>query len=345
MMQQWLAPVSPEQACGPNLEYDADFLALEDLVRVRHEQEFRRDDGVLIALAPAEIPWPRVLEQAQTMLTRSKDLRLAILLTRALLHVEGFTGIAQGLALIRALLQDHWDGLHPGLEPDDGDPIMRLNALAALNATDSVLGDVRASVIIDSRQHGRLSVRDLEVAQGRVETAGESRLGAPEFEGLLDAARLLHPELPTQAAAALQDLEALCSWLGRKIGRVDSPFLPDLQDLLQLVVTALDSRPGTRCPGREPVAGILEFRPDPLSQDNAAQDILGVVNCRDDVIMILGVLCRYLERNEPTNPVQLLLSRARRMMRMDFLELMRDLAPDGLGQAENILGRQPDGDD
>ena len=60
----------------------------------------------------------------------------------------------------------------------------------------------------------------------------------------------------------------------------------------------------------------------------------------------LAILCQYLEKNEPTNPVQILLRRAQRMMTMNFLQLMQDMAPDGLEQAEKVVGEKLDnGDD
>ncbi len=60
---------------------------------------------------------------------------------------------------------------------------------------------------------------------------------------------------------------------------------------------------------------------------------------------MLDILCQYLEKNEPTNPVQILLRRAQRMMQMDFLELLRDMAPDGLDQAEKVVGARIARDD
>ena len=60
---------------------------------------------------------------------------------------------------------------------------------------------------------------------------------------------------------------------------------------------------------------------------------------------MLALLCQYLEKNEPTNPVQILLRRAQRMMQMGFLELLRDMAPDGLDQAEKVVGERIARDD
>ena len=46
----------------------------------------------------------------------------------------------------------------------------------------------------------------------------------------------------------------------------------------------------------------------------------------------------YYERHEPSSPVPLLLKRAKRLVAKDFMEILRDLAPDGVDQAERISG-------
>jgi type VI secretion system protein ImpA len=346
MKQEWLDPVSAADPCGPELEYDSAFLALEASVRVQPVQEFRRDDGATLSVEPAETRWPSVLEQSQALLARSKDLRLAILLTRGLLHTEGFVGIASGLELIRRLLQDYWEGLHPGLDPDDGDPTMRLNALAALDSNESVLGDLRASFIIDSRRLGRLRVRDLEIAQGRLEPLeGEDVLPPAQLQGLLDAALQQSPQLAGQVAAALQDLDALLGWLGGKVGSATLPALSGLKDMLLLVAATLGHTGGSRPAGLEADARDEANRPSSISQDIPVANIPGAINCREDVVKWLAVLCQYLEQHEPTNPVQILLRRAQRMMNMNFLQLMQDMAPDGLEQAEKVVGDKLGSDD
>src|SRR4029453_5859523 len=86
--------------CGPNLEHDLSFFELEEAARGKPDQ--RPGDAV----KPAENPnWARVINRAQAMLHRSKDLRVAVHLTRALPCTEGIPGLATGLGLIYGLLE------------------------------------------------------------------------------------------------------------------------------------------------------------------------------------------------------------------------------------------------
>lgn len=364
ILQQWRAPLSAACPCGPDLEYDPDFLQLQQLLRARPGQEFRapQQDGRGSRTLPdgAPIAWSEVRELAQALLQRSKDLRLAVWLTRAQLHLEGFCAIDQGLGLIQLLLQDYWDGVHPRLDPDDGDPTMRLNALAALDALDSVAGDVRASLLLDSRQQGQLTVRELELASGRLEPLpGEARPAATQVEAMLEVALRLSPELASVARAAPRQLETIRAVLPDRLGdqhgdRPGGAPLPDLSRLhamLETVAQAVAKSTATALtlepvlPGAEPTGTHRPPAADPWSREGPIVQFPGAINSRQQVVEMLALLCQYLEKNEPTNPVQILLRRAQRMMQMGFLELLRDMAPDGLDQAEKVVGARIARDD
>jgi type VI secretion system protein ImpA len=53
---------------------------------------------------------------------------------------------------------------------------------------------------------------------------------------------------------------------------------------------------------------------------------------------MLDKACEYFHRYEPSSPVPLLLERAKRLMSKDFVEILRDLAPDGIAQFEVVSG-------
>jgi type VI secretion system protein ImpA len=57
-------------------------------------------------------------------------------------------------------------------------------------------------------------------------------------------------------------------------------------------------------------------------------------------VKLLDKICTYYEKNEPSSPVPLLMQRARRMVTMNFLEIMKDLADKGLPQVEAVAGKE-----
>src|SRR5262245_211445 len=160
---------------GPNLEHDLSFFELEEAARGKPEQ--RSGDAV----KPAEEPnWTKVIDLAHATLLRSKDLRVAVYLTRALTCTEGVPGLAAGLGMVHGLLERYWDGIYPLLEADhDNDPTERLNALAPLIDPDAVIKHLRDSFLVNSREHGQLQARDIEIALGRLAPTRASGPGKP----------------------------------------------------------------------------------------------------------------------------------------------------------------------
>jgi type VI secretion system protein ImpA len=59
---------------------------------------------------------------------------------------------------------------------------------------------------------------------------------------------------------------------------------------------------------------------------------------RDDVTSALDRLCGYFAQYEPSSPIPLLLARAKRLVPMTFLEILQELGPDVLTQAQRLQG-------
>jgi type VI secretion system protein ImpA len=72
--------------------------------------------------------------------------------------------------------------------------------------------------------------------------------------------------------------------------------------------------------------------------NNSTQNISGEITSRADVTRELDKLCEYFQKYEPSSPIPLLLQRAKRLVSKDFMEIMKDLVPDGVSQAKNIAG-------
>ena len=128
LIGQLLADVAPDAPCGANLEYDAEFLQLQERATPRAEQQY--GDTVI----PAEAPdWRAVERLALALSARTKDLRVIACLARSWIEQHGIPGYADALALVANLLERRWDDLHPRLDADgEPDPTLRMNALAEI---------------------------------------------------------------------------------------------------------------------------------------------------------------------------------------------------------------------
>ena len=144
---------------GDNLEYDPAFTEME--LAAQPGEESVVGDERIDATDP---DYATVEEKALEVLERSHDLRAAVFLTDALLQKEGLSGFAEATSYIRGCLEQFWDSCHPELDEDDGDPIMRINAVQDLCGQPGGMGgpspvyrSVRRCPLSDSRGFGRFS--------------------------------------------------------------------------------------------------------------------------------------------------------------------------------------------
>ncbi|MEZ2354045.1 type VI secretion system protein TssA [Caballeronia sp. RCC_10] len=333
-----LAPTESMPPVGIDLEYDAAFLAFEALAREGPTRQFD---------APAEPPpWTDVLEQAQALLARSKDVRVAVAWTRAASHVHGLGGFLAGMRLLTGLLERYWDGLYPQLDPDDdNDAALRINALAPLAdaytpfaEAETLLHDLRECEVC--RVHGeRLTVRDILVAQGRLAPQeGAAAASLPRVEGMLANAIAHDPAMLADALDLAQAVQALADCTAQKLGSERAPSMTALTMAARQIaaqfraVAPVDAHD-------EPAVTIAQASPAPAMHRGVASP--GEIATREQAVAALDAVCAFLERTEPTSPAPLLIRRARGLIGKDFLAVMQDLAPDSLAQIHLIAGTRP----
>jgi len=334
-VDQLLAPLADHAPCGEDLEYDPAFLALEELARGKPEQQF--GDTVI----PAQEPdWRQVFENALPLAQRTRDLRLAVLLARAAAHQHGIQGYASGLSLVAGLLEQHWDHVFPALDADDNnDPTMRLNALAPLADVATGLADLRDAAVGSGRIP--LTVRQIELSAGK--TAPDPDESVPTAEGIAEALKAIEAQAPGVLAALRTphaELLRIESVVSEHVG-AQGPDLKPLQQIARWLSQAASAAEADA--SAEPGDASSDAVADPdIATASGAVAAPGALRNRDDVVRTLDRVCEWIERHEPTNPAPLLIRRAQRLMSKSFLDIIRDLAPDSIGQIENIAG--PSGD-
>jgi type VI secretion system protein ImpA len=327
-IEQLLAETPEAPPCGPNLEYDAAFLELEQGAKGKPGQEF---GGTVIP--PEEPDWAKVSERARSLLQRTKDLRVAVYLTRALVNTEGVSGLNNGLKLTLQLLERFWDPVHPTLDPEfDNDPTMRVNALAPLVDPEGLLRDLGKSSFLQSRSVGRILVRDVEIALGRQPAPQGAGMTLEQLTAMAraiaeeDRSALAYPE------EAQQTLLALNSLLLKKVDAARVIDVKPMANILSSLISISNTVLAAMAPAQADVGG-GSYNASAHSGASSSE-----IRNRSDVLRVLDRVCEYLERHEPTNPAPLLIRRAKRLMVMNFVEIVRDIAPEGMKQVETITG-------
>ncbi|MEA3640540.1 MAG: type VI secretion system protein TssA [Lamprobacter sp.] len=341
-----LTPVSADAPAGEDLEYDPQFVALEEAMRSEPEQQF----GETIVAATEE-DWQSVKKLALELLPRSKDLRVVVYLVQALTHQEGLAGMQQGLALLRAMLEQFWDSLHPQLDPDDDlDPTARVNIIASLCDATRMLRAVETAPMLQVPGLGKITLRDLRIARGEF-APPEDEDEVFKLDSIEAAARDMDAEalnaVSEQVATALQDITAIEQGLTEKVGVAQAVSLASLSDILSDIDHFLRAQlaGGEADHVDSANASFDDVSGDAAPQGASAKRLSGEITSTADVTTALDKIITYYKRHEPSSPVPLLLERAKRLVSQDFMEILRDIAPDALSQAETVTGaKAPDAD-
>ncbi|MBL0147827.1 MAG: type VI secretion system protein TssA [Ideonella sp.] len=326
----WLLPLSDEPPCGPNLEFEPDFLELEQAVAGKPETQF----------AAAKPPdWASARDLAEGLFARTRDLRVALWWARAKVNLDGFASVPVALALLHGLLDRFWDQVHPMPDPDDHDFHARMSVLGGLDKLDSLLGDIRSATLCGERLLDGLRVRDVEVALDKLAPRpGEAARSQSQVRGVLAAEPELADPLRTQTEAALASLEQIRSTMASRLSADMGLDLKVLTSMLNCVAAVLPERADV--PAASEGSDGLSVEAPKLPQARHSTGVHSIEN-RQDAVRAIELVCAYLERNEPTNPAQLLLRRASRVIDKNFLQLVRDLAPDAVKDVARILGVDP----
>jgi type VI secretion system protein ImpA len=353
-LDQILAEISPDAPSGEkDPEGDPAFVDLN----IKIEGTPERFDGTseLEAIGPN---WPEVRDAAFELLTRTHDLRVAMSFTRAMLHTAGLNGLSIGLELLCGLIERYWETLYPQLDPEDNnDPTQRINILVALCEGEDIVVPLPKTNLCASRAVGQFNLRDIHIANGKIEPTKDDKTPAPTTD-IIDAAFTdcdVEELQATQTAisTSLQNIDRLSTLLNQKIsessenGKSDSYYLPDF-DTLKKILVEMEAIMGTQLEGRV----VPDFEEEGVTVENESPDNaqsaekrgkpMGAINTRQDVISALDKICTYYKNNEPGSPVPLLLKRARQLVEKDFLEIMQDMGLDSAAQIQSLFNGAAD---
>ena len=337
-------PVSDTDPVGENTEY-TDLAALE---RLAAGTPGTLDPKTQAVNGGEEPDWHKVGKSAADLLGRTKDLRVACILTRAELALVGLPGLGQGLLLTARLVTDYWDAVYPQLDKDDGDdPIERLNALAYLNAPSGFLASLRRTPIVESRAVGRFNLRDLDMSSGRLPAPeGVSppthELLAAAWQSGDQAANVAKRDGVSNALKGISEVEAAF--------REHASERPDFDGLKQNLRRVKEfyemlAKADAVAVGGDGGLHGAELAAIPTAHGAAAMPAVGVtmartggLSSRADAVRMLKEVAGFLRRSEPSSPAPMFVDRAVKVLQMDFAAIVRELMPDARDRIELLGG-------
>ena len=334
-----LEPLSPENPTGDDLSASGALFELETMVMGKPETQF----------SPAEeADWRAVSGKCIELLGKSKDLRVAVILAATLLRTEGLGGFSNGLGLVRGLLEKYWDAFYPRLDPEDNnDPQERVNVLNNLAAPIATSGDplrvlstLRAVPVTHSREAGAWGLG--AILASRSDDPVPEGQEAPPSVAMVEGAFRDTPretlETAAQAVAeALAHIEAIDAHFSQTVVSPVTPSLgaltDDLKALRSVIAPYLETASAADESGDQSGEADAE---NPVR--GGGGKLSGAITSRQDAVRALDMIIAFYQRNEPSSPIPYLLGRVRRLVPMNFVDLIKDLTPEALEKFSLLTG-------
>jgi len=323
VVERLAGPISADNPCGESLE-DTQLLASFDAYRVFGQMTPPEGD----------INWREIRDKALEGLEQSRDLRLLAHLGAATLRTDGLAEFCGVLAVASRWFENFPEQVFPRV---DEDAILRKNALNCFADRMAMIDAVRRQPFVSNPQLGAFALRHFEIAAGK--------LAASEADGEPPNATHLTATLNGADAEQLGSMEACLGAAVAGLGQVSSamrdangieaapdfdPLLLPLEQMRRTLADELAARAAAAAPAGEDAA--------PGAEAGGAVIGVGSIRSRDDAIRALDAVANFFRKNEPSSPVPMFVERAKRLVALDFLAVLADIAPDGLDQARRMGG-------
>lgn len=325
-IQALLPPLEYTSACGAEVEYDPEYIELQVVAAERDEQQF----GATII--PAQQPnWSDVAQRASALLRRTKDLRVLAYLARASAEIDGLSGYANVLLLALRWLELYWKELYPRIQIDgEEDPLPRINAISSLMEMEGVGRALRRATLAQG-DFGRLSLREVEL-----HLDNNSNLSGISGDAQLRQKLLSDDNTEMNAVRSINTtILALMHLIESHLGASWTPDFSALTKPFELIVRSLDGLSAAHDISESPATASGYH-----AEYSAPVPMVAGTNLerREQAIQLMESICRYFERNEPGHPAALLIRRAQRLMPLNFMEIIQDLAPESGQTFQHIVG-------
>ncbi|QFT69446.1 hypothetical protein GFK91_19550 [Roseibium aggregatum] len=329
--------VAPGAGCGPDL-YDTEpaFAALLDSCEELLPERFSEFDR-------SEIDFTDLFKQMDGFLKQSRDLRLLVILAQFGLLSGQVHTFANSIRIIRKLLENHWDDVHPS-DADFGH-MERIGALESLNNRPTVVLPLEAAPLLKTRRTGPISYRAIQIAAGDATARpDEHTISLGAIEAALTSGELEQDaideilkdlgDLPDE----LQTIAELCTEKLKESGaKAAPPNYEALSTLLKEMNAELNKRLGRLSPEETEVSSSEDTAAEAAAADTSQASQSEIKNAAQ-AKLILDAVEDYFASREPSHPALFLVREARGLVGKSYLDALKILMPRRFDDVALILG-------
>ncbi len=326
-----IAPIPGADPAGQPLSFS---------VRERLDKARLEPDPLEPSTADRRADWKAIIDLSSDALANSsKDLLLAVRLVEALTRKHDFAGLRDGFKLLRLLVENCWDRLHPTPEEGEG--------MEVREGPFKWLNDTTRGARFPAAIAGIPVIRVRGEAYSYYDWKSTARLA--EFETaipLADVKKL--KEIHDDMQAAVAELHSLGKVLDEKM-KDASPDLTteenpsnigqSLKHYRDMLAEIMRRRGMGAFTTPEETTGESE---ESASDEQSVAGPVGKTN-REELYRQLDQIANALQTIEPHSPIPFLLKRAVRLGAMPFPELMRQIIREtgAHDELDRLLGLEP----
>jgi type VI secretion system protein ImpA len=277
--------------------------------------------------------WSEIRQQSLDALRKTRDLHVLAHLAAALLRTDGIVPFLQSLGVAERWIEQWWAETYPRV---DEDAIPRRSALNCLADPMAVIDGLRRLPLVQSRQHGTITLRGLDIAAGTLQP-GEKDVRYDDAQiaaAFADTPLAELTDLGQALSSGIKSLNAITERMASEGGPEAIPAFEPLSAALAKGDRVVRAHLAARVGASDSGGGESGTE----ARVGGGTVPVGPIASRADAVAALDAVVEFFRRNEPASPVPLFVERARRLVGKDFLEVLEDIAPDGLAQARSAGG-------
>jgi type VI secretion system protein ImpA len=335
-----IEPISIEKGTGSDVRLDqspsSTYSRLRDARKAARAAE--RSNLFDNNSSAADEHWRTVLDLAPTILSgESKDLEVACWYTEALVRKSGFQGLRDGFRLIRLLIENYWDEIHP--MPDEDGMATRVAALTGLNgegAEGVLMVPMRNVSITDQIEPGPFNYWQYKQAldaqrttddDARAEIIAKNGFSIDDLQQAVEfSSQAFYIDLCDAIRDAIEEYKTISQLLDERCGIQDSPPTSNIINTLTEIQGAVLHIARLKLPQEIDDADTTSEAAD--TSDPASNSAGLAVKSRDDAFRQLAQISQFFRQTEPHSPISYVIDKAVKWGNMSLEELIQELIPD-----------------
>jgi type VI secretion system protein ImpA len=171
-------PVAADPPCGSDLDLEGDVQYLNYFAGVESKFpksyfEVKDANGELKRFDSKSIDAEQLFETAKPLFSRTRDLRLLILLAKVSILARDLASFVRLVEAVALLLETEWENVHP--KGEGGDFSYRGVMIESIDALPTVINPLQFLPLVENRRHGTISYRVIQIVSGEI-AVGENEV-------------------------------------------------------------------------------------------------------------------------------------------------------------------------